>query len=133
MERALADAGLAPDEVDYVNAHGTSTPTNDPVETLACKRVFGERAYEVPISSNKSMIGHTIGAAGAIEAILTLRGMQAGVMLPTINHEAPDPRCDLDYVPNEARARPHRVALSNSFGFGGQNACLCLGSAEGLA
>jgi 3-oxoacyl-[acyl-carrier-protein] synthase II len=133
MEAALRDAGLGPEAVGYVNAHGTSTPTNDPVETLACKRVFGERAYEVPISSNKSMIGHTIGAAGAIEAILTLRGMQLGVMLPTINQEAPDPRCDLDVVPNEARHQAYDVALSNSFGFGGQNACLCLGSAAGVA
>jgi len=130
MSRAIADAGLAPGDVEYVNAHGTSTPINDPTETKACKRVFGERAGNVPISSNKSMIGHTIGAAGAIEAILTLEGMRRGILLPTINQEAPDRRCDLDYVPNEARAVVHDVALSNSFGFGGQNACLCIGSAR---
>ncbi|MDJ0521570.1 MAG: beta-ketoacyl-[acyl-carrier-protein] synthase family protein [Planctomycetota bacterium] len=133
MRAAIADAGLLPDDVDYVNAHGTSTPINDPTETLACKRVFGDRAYEVPISSNKSMIGHTIGAAGAIEGVLTLEGMRRGLMLPTINQEAPDRRCDLDYVPNEARASSHHVALSNSFGFGGQNACLALGSAESIS
>lgn len=131
MRAAIADAGLSPDDVDYVNAHGTSTPINDPTETLACKTVFGERAAEVPISSNKSMIGHTIGAAGAIEAILTMKGMNEGVLLPTINQEAPDRRCDLDYVPNEPRLAEHHVALSNSFGFGGQNACVCLGSAAG--
>jgi len=129
MARALADAGLGPDDVEYVNAHGTSTPTNDPVETLAIKRLLGERAYEVPVSSNKSMIGHTTGAAGAVEAILTLQGMREGVLLPTINQEVRDRKCDLDYVPNEARALAHRVALSNSFGFGGQNGCLCLGAA----
>ena len=133
MRAAIADAGLTPDDVDYVNAHGTSTPINDPTETLACKRVFGDRAYEVPISSNKSMIGHTIGAAGAIEGLLTLEGMRRGVLLPTINQEAKDRRCDLDYVPNEARETIHHVALSNSFGFGGQNACLCLGSAARIA
>jgi 3-oxoacyl-[acyl-carrier-protein] synthase II len=130
MHRALADARLAPEDVEYVNAHGTSTPINDPTETLALKRVLGERAKTVPVSSNKSMLGHTIGAAGAIEAILTLRGIAEGVLLPTINYEVPDPRCDLDYVPNEARAREHRIAISNSFGFGGQNACLALGAAD---
>lgn len=134
MVRAMADADVTPDDVEYVNAHGTSTPTNDPGETLAIKRALGEaRARAVPVSSNKSMIGHTIGAAGAIEAILTWKGLAEGVMLPTINLETPDPRCDLDYVPNEARRRPHRVALSNSFGFGGQNACLCLGAAPAAA
>ena len=134
MARALADAGLSPEDVDYVNAHGTSTPTNDPVETLAIKRALGEaRARRVPVSSNKSMLGHTIGAAGALEAILTWKGIAEGVLLPTINLEAPDPRCDLDYVPGAARRVPHRVALSNSFGFGGQNACLCLGGGDGAA
>jgi 3-oxoacyl-[acyl-carrier-protein] synthase II len=132
MTRALADAGLGPEAIEYVNAHGTSTPTNDPVETLAIKRLFGDRASEVPVSSNKSMIGHTIGAAGAIEAILTLKGFDEGVLLPTINQEAPDPKCDLDYVPNEARELRHGTALSNSFGFGGQNGCLCLGAAEAV-
>ncbi len=130
MQGALDDAGLPPDAVEYVNAHGTSTPTNDPVETIAIKRLLGERAMEVPVSSNKSMIGHTIGAAGAIEAILTLEGMRRGVVLPTINQEAPDRKCDLDYVPNVAREVVHRTAISNSFGFGGQNGCVCLGAAE---
>jgi 3-oxoacyl-(acyl-carrier-protein) synthase len=130
MERALRDAGRTPDDVEYVNAHGTSTPINDPTETHAIKRVLGNRAKDVPVSSNKSMIGHTIGAAGAIEAILTWKGIEEGVLLPTINYETPDPKCDLDYVPNEARAKEHRIALSNSFGFGGQNACLCLGAAD---
>lgn len=130
MTAALADAGLAPEDVDYVNAHGTSTPLNDPTETLAIKHALGAHAKKVAVSSNKSMMGHSFGAAGAIEAVLTLVGMQKGVILPTINLEVPDPKCDLDYVPNEARARPHRVALSNSFGFGGQNACLALGAGE---
>ncbi len=129
MERALADARLSPDDVQYVNAHGTSTATNDPAETLAIKQVLGARAKSVPVSSNKSMLGHTIGAAGAVEAILSWKGMRAGIVLPTINYEVPDPKCDLDYVPNEARRLDHRVVLSNSFGFGGQNACLCLGRA----
>ena len=120
---------MSPDDVQYVNAHGTSTPTNDPVETTALRRLFEDRAPNVPVSSNKSMIGHTIGAAGAIEAIATLIGMREGVLLPTINQEAPDPRCDLDVVPNEARALEHQTALSSSFGFGGQNGCLCLGAA----
>ncbi len=128
MRRALDDAGLSREAVEYVNAHGTSTPKNDPVETLALKRLFGERAASVPVSSNKSMIGHTIGAAGAIEAALTFEGMRRGILLPTINQEAPDPRCDLDYVPGEARRVAHACALSNSFGFGGQNGCLCLGA-----
>jgi 3-oxoacyl-(acyl-carrier-protein) synthase len=127
MEAAIRDAGIGPEEVEYVNAHGTSTPLNDPVETTAIKRVLGTK---VPVSSNKSMLGHTIGAAGTIEAILALEGIRRGVLLPTINLETPDPRCDLDYVPNEARPRAHRIALSNSFGFGGQNACLVLGAAE---
>ncbi len=129
MRGALRDARLEPRDVDYINAHGTSTPINDPVETKAIRRLLGERADHVPVSSNKSMIGHTIGAAGAVEALLTLRGMQEGVLLPTINQEFRDRKCDLDYVPNEAREQEHRVALSNSFGFGGQNACLCLGAA----
>ena len=129
MQGALRSARVHPDLVDYVNAHGTSTPKNDPIETMAIKRVLGRRAHDVPVSSNKSMIGHTIGSAGAIETILTLRGMQASVVLPTINLDAPDRRCDLDYVPHTARTVAHRVALSNSFGFGGQNGCLCLGAA----
>jgi 3-oxoacyl-[acyl-carrier-protein] synthase II len=127
MRGAVADASLSPDDIDYINAHGTSTVQNDPTETIAIKEVFGERARDIPVSSNKSMLGHTIGAAGAIEAILTLVGINRSIILPTINYEFPDPKCDLDYVPNEARRKRHRRALSNSFGFGGQNACLCIG------
>ena len=130
MQGALDDASLAPEAVNYINAHGTSTAQNDAVETLAIKKVFGDRAKEIPVSSNKSMLGHAIAAAGAIECILTLIGMQRSMILPTINYEFPDPKCDLDYVPNLARRQEHRIALSNSFGFGGQNACLCLGKFE---
>ncbi|MGA2402687.1 MAG: beta-ketoacyl-[acyl-carrier-protein] synthase family protein [Syntrophobacteraceae bacterium] len=127
MQGAMADAGLTPDDIDYINAHGTSTLQNDQIETLAIKRVWGERAKKIAVSSNKSMIGHTIAAAGAIEAGLTIMGMNASVLLPTINYEFPDPKCDLDYVANQARELEHGIALSNSFGFGGQNACLCFG------
>jgi 3-oxoacyl-[acyl-carrier-protein] synthase II len=127
MERALDDGSLAPADVDYINAHGTSTLQNDAVETLAIKEVFGQRSKTIPVSSNKSMFGHTIAAAGAIECILTLVGIQRSIILPTINYEFPDPKCDLDYVPNVARHHEHRMALSNSFGFGGQNGCLCVG------
>jgi 3-oxoacyl-[acyl-carrier-protein] synthase II len=127
MQRAIDDAGLNCADIEYINAHGTSTLLNDQIETLAIKRVLGERAKKVPISSNKSMMGHTIAASGAIEACLTIMGMNDSVLLPTINYEFPDPKCDLDYVPNQARRMEHRVALSNSFGFGGQNASLCLG------
>jgi len=127
MQRALKDASVAPDEVDYINAHGTSTTQNDAVESMAIKHVFGERAKTMPVSSNKSMLGHAIGAAGAIECILTLVGMQRSTILPTINYQFSDSKCDLDYVPNVARSKEHRIALSNSFGFGGQNACLCVG------
>ncbi len=124
MERALKDAGVSPEEVDYINAHGTSTPLNDRTETLAIKRVFGDAAYRIPISSNKSMIGHLLGAAGAVEAIFTVLSIYHGIIPPTINHENPDPECDLDYVPNHAREKEIKVAISNSFGFGGVNACL---------
>lgn len=130
MKSALSDASLDPGQVDYINAHGTSTTQNDLVETLAIKRVFEDRAKRVPVSSNKSMIGHPIAAAGAIEFILTLMGINRSLLLPTINYEYPDPKCDLDYVPNEARKQEHGIALTNSFGFGGQNACLCLGAYE---
>ena len=126
MRLALADAGLEPSAIDYINAHGTSTPLNDATETAAIKQVFGEHAYRVPISSTKSMIGHTIGGAGAVESIVTIRIMQEGVIHPTINLEQPDPLCDLDYVPGQARKAEVRVALKNAFGFGGQNACLVL-------
>lgn len=127
MQSAIADAGLTAADIEYINAHGTSTLQNDQTETLAINRVLGERAKNVPVSSNKSMIGHTIAAAGAIEACLTIMGLNDSVLLPTINYEFPDPKCDLDYVPNQARKLEHGIALSNSFGFGGQNAALCLG------
>jgi 3-oxoacyl-[acyl-carrier-protein] synthase II len=127
MSAAIEDAGLTPDDVQYINAHGTSTAQNDLIETVAIKRVFGDRAKKIPVSSNKSMTGHTIAAAGAIEAGLTIMGINNSLILPTINHEFPDPKCDLDYVPNKARELVHEIALSNSFGFGGQNASLCLG------
>jgi 3-oxoacyl-[acyl-carrier-protein] synthase II len=130
MKGALDDADLNPQDIDYINAHGTSTVQNDLVETIAIKRVFGERAKDMPVSSNKSMIGHTIAAAGAIEFILTLLGIHQSVILPTINYEFRDPKCDLDYVPNEARTKNIHRALSNAFGFGGQNACLCIGRFE---
>lgn len=126
MRWALEDAGVSTDEVDYINAHGTSTPANDPGETLAIKKLFGESAYSIPISSTKSMIGHPMGAAGALEAIVCALTIQYGIVHPTINYETPDPDCDLDYVPNQAREVPVRTTLSNSFGLGGQNACLVL-------
>lgn len=127
MTAALADAGLRPHDVDYVNAHGTSTPIGDPTETRAIKQVFGEHAYDLAISSTKSMIGHTFGAAGAIEAMACVYSVVNDLIHPTINLETPDPLCDLDYVPNKARRSPVRVALSNSFGLGGQNACVVIG------
>jgi len=127
MKGALEDASVRPEEIDYINAHGTSTAMNDVTETKAIKEVFGTRAKEIPVSSNKSMLGHSIAGAGALELILTLMGMNRSIILPTINQEFPDPKCDLDYVPNEARRQDHKMALSNSFGFGGQNACLCVG------
>jgi 3-oxoacyl-[acyl-carrier-protein] synthase II len=126
MANALADAGVRPSEVDYINAHGTSTPLNDRSETAAIKRVLGEHARRVPISSTKSMVGHLLGAAGAVEAIATILSMEHGIVHPTINLEHPDPDCDLDYVPNQARRHAVRTAISNSFGFGGQNACIVL-------
>jgi beta-ketoacyl-acyl-carrier-protein synthase II len=126
MQWALQDAEVAPDDVDYINAHGTSTPANDAMETLAIKRLFGEHAYEIAVSSTKSMIGHPMGAAGAIEAAVCALTIDRGQIHPTVNYEEPDPACDLDYVPNEARTANVRVTLSNSFGLGGQNACLVL-------
>ncbi len=131
MRWALEDAGLTPEDVDYINAHGTATPLNDVTETYAIKQVFGEHAYKLAISSTKSMIGHTMGAAGAIETIATVLMMEQGVILPTINLDEPDPRCDLDYVPNVARPARIEVAMKNAFGFGGQNACLVLKRWEG--
>jgi 3-oxoacyl-[acyl-carrier-protein] synthase II len=124
MQQTLADAGLAPEDVDYVNAHGTSTQYNDAAETEAIKTLFGAHASKLAVSSTKSMTGHTLGAAGGIEAAYTVLTLQRGILPPTINYDAPDPACDLDYVPNQARSSPARVALSNSFGFGGTNACL---------
>ena len=128
MQWALRDAGVDPEEIDYINAHGTSTPLNDAVETKAIKRVFGEGAYKIPISATKSMIGHSLGAAGGMEAVACVRTIVDGVMHPTINYENPDPDCDLDYVPNEARRGRVKTVLSNSFGFGGQNACVAFGA-----
>jgi 3-oxoacyl-[acyl-carrier-protein] synthase II len=124
MDRALVNAGLKPSAVDYINAHGTSTEYNDKIETLAIKELFGEYAYQLPVSSTKSMIGHLLGAAGGVEMAATLLSMQHGVIPPTVNYEYPDPDCDLNYVPNKAVAGELDVAMSNSFGFGGTNACL---------
>lgn len=126
MRRALEDAGIGPEEVDCVNAHGTSTPKNDPVETMAIKRILGDRAKRVPVCATKSMIGHLVSAAGAVEAVAAIECMKADTVHPTINLEDPDPACDLDYVPGHARRHPQRVVLSNSFGFGGQNASIVI-------
>jgi 3-oxoacyl-[acyl-carrier-protein] synthase II len=131
MRLALADSGEPLERVDYINAHGTSTPLNDAVETTAIKRLFGPLAYQVPISSTKSMIGHSLGASGALEAVACVKAITEGMVHPTINYEVPDPACDLDYVPNQARKRDVGVALSNAFGFGGQNACLVFRRWEG--
>jgi 3-oxoacyl-[acyl-carrier-protein] synthase II len=121
---ALTDAGIAPEEVDYINAHGTATPLNDIVETRGIKTAFGKRAYTVPISSIKSMIGHCLGSAGGIEAVATLLSLHEGIIPPTINYATPDPECDLDYTPNEAREKEIHITISNSFAFGGNNVCL---------
>ena len=125
IQIALADAKLEPSQVDYINAHGTSTPLNDSIETTVIKKVFGDQAYEIPISSTKSMIGHSLGASGSLEAIACVKTIVDQVIHPTINYETPDPVCDLDYVPNQSRSGKRiQVVLSNAFGFGGQNACL---------
>jgi 3-oxoacyl-[acyl-carrier-protein] synthase II len=124
MSQAVADAGIDPTAVGYINAHGTATQYNDASETQAIKRLFGAHAAKLAVSSTKSMIGHTLGAAGGIEAVYTLLALQRGRLPPTINYTEPDPACDLDYVPNHARDTDAEVALSNSFGFGGANACL---------
>ncbi|MEK7214891.1 MAG: beta-ketoacyl synthase N-terminal-like domain-containing protein, partial [Chloroflexota bacterium] len=130
MASALRKAGLRPEAVDYINAHGTSTQMNDKFETLAIKGVLGDHARRVAISSTKSMVGHLLGAAGAFEAAVCAMAIREGAIPPTINYEHPDPECDLDYVPNEARHVPVRVAMSNSFGFGGHNSCLVLKRCE---
>jgi len=130
MRMALEDAGLAPEKVEYINAHGTSTPLNDAIETLAIKTVFGEHAYKLAVSSTKSMTGHLLGAAGATEAAFTCLAIRDQIAPPTINYETPDPECDLDYVPNKARVMDIKYALSNSFGFGGTNASLIFSKLE---
>lgn len=131
MRRALEDAAIGVDEVDYINAHGTSTQLNDRSETMAIKSVFGERAYDVPVSSTKSMHGHLLGAAGALEAIICVKALEQGILPPTINYETPDPECDLDYVVNASRPAQVDVALSNGFGLGGHNATLVIGKVRG--
>jgi 3-oxoacyl-[acyl-carrier-protein] synthase II len=132
MLNAIKDAGIRPEQVDYINAHGTSTPPNDRVETMAIKRLFGDHAKKLAVSSTKSMIGHLLGAAGAVEAGITSLVVQRGILPPTINYDTPDPDCDLDYVPNKMRVAPQvRYALSNSFGFGGTNAALLFKKYEG--
>lgn len=131
MSRAMEEAGLPPEKIDCINAHGTSTPKNDIVETIAIKRLLGNRAKKVPVYATKSMIGHLISAAGAVEAVAAVVCMSAGKLHPTTNLDEPDPACDLDYVPNRARDYPHEVVLSNSFGFGGQNASIIFGRSEG--
>jgi 3-oxoacyl-(acyl-carrier-protein) synthase len=131
MKWALQSGGVSPAEIDYINAHGPGTEVGDPIETKAIKRLFGERAYQVPISATKAMVGHPLGAAGAIEALACIKTIQTGMIHPTINYEVPDPECDLDYVPNVARRADVRTTLSNSFGLGGQNACLALRRHEG--
>ncbi len=130
MRRALKDAGLQPTDIDYINAHGTSTPLGDKAETVAIKGVFGEHAYKLAVSSTKSMTGHLLGAAGGLEAAISAMVMREGMLPPTINHETPDPDCDLDYVPNQARPKQVRHVLSNSFGFGGTNATLVFSAHE---
>jgi len=124
MNMALRQAGMAPDDIDYVNAHGTSTALNDKLETVALKLAFGDHAYDVAISSTKSMTGHLLGAGGAVEAGASIMAMQHGTIPPTINYETADPDCDLDYVPNVARGAPLRAVMSNSLGFGGHNSSL---------
>lgn len=126
MQIALSNADLSVSDIDYINAHGTSTPLNDKSETAAIKTVFGPQAYKIPVSSTKSMTGHLLGAAGALEAVICVTTLQDGILPPTINYETPDPECDLDYVPNHARQVKVRNIMSNSFGFGGHNACVIL-------
>ena len=127
MRRAIEDAGLRTEDIEYINAHATATPIGDPAEVAAIKRVMGDRAYEIPVNATKSMIGHLMGASGAVETIAMIMEINEGILHPTINWETPDPDCDLDCVPNVAREAKVDIALKNSFGFGGQNACLVLG------
>ena len=126
MEMAMQKAGVTTQQIDYINAHGTSTPLNDKTETMIVKKVFGDRAYQIPISATKSMVGHLIGAAGSVELIATILAMEHGEIPPTINYEIPDPECDLDYVPNQARKAEINIAMKNSFGFGGKNSILII-------
>jgi 3-oxoacyl-[acyl-carrier-protein] synthase II len=126
MSRAMKKAGIGPADIDYINAHGTSTQLNDRSETMAIKRALGDDAYRIPVSSTKSMTGHLLGAAGVVEAVVCVLAINQGIVPPTINYEFPDPDCDLDYVPNVAREMPVRTAMSNSFGFGGHNATIIL-------
>jgi 3-oxoacyl-[acyl-carrier-protein] synthase II len=127
---AMTNAGLTPQDIDYINAHGTGTPLNEKYETMAIKRALGDHAYKVPVSSTKSMTGHMLGAAGAVEAVFCVKAIETGIMPPTINQEVPDPDCDLDNIPNEARCATVRYAMSNSMGFGGHNAVLILANFE---
>ena len=127
---AIENANKQLGDIDYINAHGTSTPLNDASETKAIKLAFGDLAYSIPISSNKSMIGHALGGAGAIEAVASIKTIESDLIPPTINYESPDPECDLDYVPNLARKTEVNTVLSNNFGFGGQNACVVFSSYE---
>ena len=130
MEMAIADAGMTPDQIDYINAHGTSTPVNDRIETLAIKKAFGNAAARVRVSSTKSMTGHLLGAAGAIEAIACVMAIREGIIPPTIGYQQPDPDCDLDITPNHAVETPVRAAISNSLGFGGHNATILFRKAD---
>jgi 3-oxoacyl-[acyl-carrier-protein] synthase II len=131
MTAALGDAGVEPSQVDYINAHGTSTPLGDIAETTAIKRVFGDAAYQTSVSSTKSSLGHSLGASGGIEGVILCKAIESETIPPTINLETPDPKCDLDYTPNEAKSKAIRVAMSNSFGFGGHNACIVVGKFDG--
>ncbi len=131
MQAAIGDAGLTPTDVDYINAHGTSTPLGDKAETQAIKRVFGDHANKIAISSTKSALGHSLGASGGIEAVILSKSIQFKQIAPTINYDTPDPACDLDYTPNEAKDLEIRIAMSNSFGFGGHNACVVFGRFDG--